>query len=78
MRPLTSKCVFGKWLRDAMIDQDINERELAEALGVHYVSISYHLNGKRRPSFQMLKKYADYFGVDLIDLYEMTIVGENG
>lgn len=77
MRPLKCKGTFGKWLRDAMIDRDVNERELAAALNVHCVSISYHLNGIRRPSFQMLKKYANYFGVDLMDLYEMTIVGEN-
>lgn len=73
MRPLTYDGTFGKWLRNAMLDRNINERELADALGIHYVSISYHLNGKRTPCFPILKKYAVYFDVDVMDLYEMTI-----
>lgn len=73
MRPLMCRGTFGKWLRDIMTDRNINERELAVALGVHYVTISYHLNGKRTPSFPMIKKYAEYFGVDEWLLYEMTL-----
>lgn len=73
MRPLKSKGSFGKWLRDSMLDQNISERELAAVLGIHYVTISYHLNGIRSPSFFILKKYADYFDVDLWDLYELTL-----
>lgn len=73
MRPLTYDGIFGEWLRNAMIDHEVTERELAAYLDMHYVTISYHLNGKRIPRFNTLKKYADYFGVDVWELYEMAV-----
>lgn len=76
MRPLTYRGEFGKWLRNKLIESNLTERELAIILNIHYVTISYHLNAQRKPTMRMLEKYADFFGVDKWELYEMTLGGD--
>lgn len=73
MRPLTCNNPFGAWLRGQMIDSNVTERELATILGIHYATISYHLNGKRNPSLKTIYKYAQYFEEDVWYLYELVL-----
>lgn len=73
MRPITSRGAFGNWLHDAMTERNLTEKELSDILGIHFVTISYHLNGKRNPTLCNLEKYAEFFDVDRWFLYDLTI-----
>lgn len=44
------------------------QSELAQALGVSRSTISMYECGEREPNFEILKKIADYYRVDLNDL----------
>ena len=54
VKPTTS---FGEWLDRQMCINNLSTREVAEKLHCGSVTISYHRNGKRRPTFSDVVAY---------------------
>lgn len=69
---MSSKGLFGSWLRAVIEREGITVNELANEIGLSRTSVSYHLNGKRKPHLYAIKKYAEYFGVNLWFVYNLV------
>ena len=52
---------FGKWVLKACIDKNTNAKEIAEAIGVSAMEISFIIRGKRQSSFieAEIKRYLE-------------------
>lgn len=68
--------LFGEWLYKQLVDRNMTTQELATALGFTRATISNHVHGNFSPNRTSLRKYADYFGVNYWELYELVIVGK--
>lgn len=53
------RLTFGDQLRRSMREMRITSNELAQVVGVTPVYISYLINGKRRPSYQLMQRAAE-------------------
>lgn len=51
-------------------EKDIQQRDLAQAVGVSEACVSYVVNGQKMPSVATLKKMADYIGIGVAELLE--------
>lgn len=67
---------FGVWLHEQLVEANMNTRDLADAIGITRESVSNHLNGRFAPNRHSLRQYANYFGVNYWELYEMTVSGQ--
>lgn len=65
-----SKKVFAKNLRKLMEGKGINQKELAEIIGVSAPTMNDWLQAKKYPRIDKIEKLADYFGVLKSDLIE--------
>lgn len=61
---------FPQKLRDARLNLDLTQKELAEAAGIHPVQVSHLENGRHRPTTTTLKKLSAALGVSPRDLAE--------
>lgn len=67
---------FGKWLSDWLYYKNMTQAELAEAIHTSQSSISFHITGKRNPTYRSVKRYCDFFGEkDVYGVYELTLMG---
>lgn len=62
------KNAFRKNLKRLFIDYDMEQRELARAIGVSPSMLSHAINGTKKPPFDMVVAIANYFGVKVDDL----------
>lgn len=60
--------MIGGNLRKILKDKKIDSKEFAEMLGVSTTYISYLLNDKRKPSFELLDKIAEKLNVSFDDI----------
>ena len=67
---LWSKEVFSKNLRYYMEKRGINQKELAEIVGVSAPTINEYLKAKKFPRIDKIEIMADYFGILKSDLIE--------
>lgn len=51
-------------------ERDIQQKDLAQAVGVSEACVSYVVNGQKMPSVAVLKKMADYIGISIAELLE--------
>jgi len=58
----------GKKIHDAREKIGLTQEELAEIIGVTPASISYYENGKKRPSFDKIKKICAVLNLDIAEL----------
>lgn len=58
----------GNQIYKARIEKGLTQEELAEAVGVTPASISYYENGKKRPSFEKIKKICHTLNIDMAEL----------
>ena len=65
--------IIGKNIKSFREQLSLNQEHLAEFLGVKRELISYYENGTRAIPIDVIKKLADFFGVELIDLLEENI-----
>jgi transcriptional regulator with XRE-family HTH domain len=63
---------LGEKLRSLREGRGLLQRELAEAVGVTQVAIAHLEIGNRKPSFPMLIRLADFFGVSVDELARPT------
>lgn len=59
---------IGPNLKKLISEKGITAKDLAAKVGVSPTHISYVLNNKRKPSFELLDSIADVLGVKLIDI----------
>ena len=67
------RCVeFANWLRDQMQGRsDLNQRRLADLVGVNASNVSFWLSGRSKPSLDKIDVIADIFGVEPNTLYQL-------
>lgn len=61
---------FGENLRILRKQRGLNQRELADALGVSHSLIAQMETGRKKPSFETLCLIGDYFHISIGDLVQ--------
>ena len=64
--------LFGNRLKELRISKNLSQEELSNILNVRKSSISNWETGKATPTFDMLTKIAQYFGVTIDYLLNFT------
>lgn len=64
------KSIFSGNLKRLMDENLKSRRDLSDALGISYYTITDWVNGKKYPRMDKVEKLADYFGVQKSDLIE--------
>ena len=59
---------IGTKLYDLRISRGETQEQVADSVGISYVSLSRYETGQRIPKINIVKKLANYFGVSLDDL----------
>lgn len=57
-------------LKLARMQKGLNQRELADRVGVHYALISQYEHKHRRPSIETAKKIANVLDISWTEFYE--------
>lgn len=57
---------FGVWLKTALEENRITQRELAKTIGITEAAVSRYINGDREPGWKALHKIMDYFNVHMV------------
>lgn len=57
---------FRKAIREAMAAKDINQKQLAEAVGSYQPHISAYLNGERGFPSEKIEKIFDVLGLEIV------------
>src|SRR5699024_521395 len=66
----TQREIFSKNLKKLIEKRGIDQRILADYLGISEMSVSNWVNGNKYPRIGNIQKMADYFGVKKSDLIE--------
>lgn len=56
---------FGDILRELLEEQDLSQKQLADALNISASAIGNYVRNNREPDFETLKKIARYFCVSI-------------
>lgn len=59
---------FGSKVRAARISKNLTQHELAKAIGVTAVSISYYESGRKKPSFDKIKLICSSLSLSMEEL----------
>lgn len=63
---------FTDTLRKLRLSKGLTQEELANGTGLAKSSISMYESGRRKPSFEVLEAFADFFNVDMNTLWEIS------
>jgi len=63
---------IGENLKRILKEKKISAKDLAERVGVSSTHLSYVINGKRKPSFELLDSIAFVLNISLTDLVSKT------
>ena len=61
---------FADTLKRLRLSKGLTQEELANGTGLANSSISMYESGRRKPSFEVLEAFADFFNVDMNTLWE--------
>ena len=64
--------IFANNLNNIMRDKQITRKDLSDALGISYFTITAWVNGTKYPRMDKVEMLANYFGVRKSDLIEET------
>ena len=53
---------FGEWLKEALLENELNQRDLAKLLGCSEVTVSRYIHGDRMPRHEEIQKIMDLLG----------------
>lgn len=67
---MDNKNIFSSNLKRYMEINNKTRRDIGEALGISYYTVSDWVNGKKYPRMDKVEKLADYFGILKSDLIE--------
>lgn len=73
---MTDKEILAKNLQMYMDLNRKTRRDVSDALGVSYYTLSDWVNGKKMPRMDKIQKLADYFGILKSDLIEEKMTEE--
>lgn len=62
--------IFAKNLKRLMLENNLNQTELAKKIGLSEAAISRYLNGTRFPSTKVVAKLMEAFNCKTSDLFE--------
>lgn len=66
---------FADTLKRLRLSKGLTQEELANGTGLAKSSISMYESGRRKPSFEVLEAFADFFNVDMNTLWETRPTG---
>ena len=81
MEKNNNKNVFATNLNNLMVAQNKSRKDLSDALGISYFTITAWVNGTKYPRMDKVEMLANYFGVlksDLIEEKERKSTEEEG
>ena len=68
---------FADTLKRLRLSKGMTQEELANETGLAKSSISMYESGRRKPSFEVLEAFADFFNVDMNTLWETRQKGQS-
>lgn len=68
---------FGKQFKKIMLEKDINQRELADKLGITKAMITNWISGVRNPSLDSIKKISSALSIDYNYFIESSDYNKN-
>lgn len=71
---MDNKYIFAKNLNRLMALNNINRKDIANALGISYYTVTDWVNGKKYPRMDKVELLANYFGVLKSDLIEDVVI----
>ena len=71
---LDNKYIFAKNLNRLMTLNNISRKDIANALGISYYTVTDWVNGKKYPRMDKVELLANFFGVLKSDLIEEEVV----
>lgn len=75
---MDNKSIFAANLKKYMDMNQKTRRDIAQALGLSYYTVSDWVNGKKYPRMDKVEMLANYFGIQKSDLIEGMITPEKG
>ena len=73
---MENKNIFAENLQKYMAEKGVSRRELGEALGISYYTVTSWVNGSKYPRMDKVEMMADYFGIKKSDLIEEKVTDE--
>lgn len=71
MGDMAKKYPFGKTMRRLMSEHGVQQSDIVHATGIEKSTLSRILKGETRsPSIHTCKKFADYFGMNLVQFWD--------
>ena len=74
---MSNKNIFASNLKKYMDLSGKNRRDISEALGISYYTVSDWVNGKKYPRMDKVELLANYFGIKKSDLIEKRMSAED-
>lgn len=73
---MDNKNIFAQNLKKYMEQNNKSRRDISEALGISYYTVSDWVNGKKYPRMDKVERLANYFGILKSDLIEEKVTPE--
>lgn len=67
---MDNKNIFASNLKRYMKDRKVSRKDISEALGISYYTVTDWVNGKKYPRMNRVEELAHYFGILKSDLIE--------
>ena len=67
---MENKNVFAENLQYYMNERNVSRKEISDALGISYFTVTSWVNGKKYPRMDKVEILAEYFGILKSDLIE--------
>lgn len=64
---------FSRWLTDEICAKRLSVDDVAGFVGLQSRTIMRHIASYSKPNFDMIKRYANTFGENVGDVYELTL-----
>ena len=73
---MNNRSIFADNLNKYMRLHNVSRRDLSEALGYSYYTVTDWVNGKKYPRMDKVEQLANYFGIQKSDLIEEKLTEE--
>ena len=73
---MENRNVFAENLQYYMSERNVSRKEISDALGISYFTVTSWVNGKKYPRMDKVELLADYFGILKSDLIEEKLTEE--
>lgn len=73
---MENKNIFAENLQKFMKENGVSRRDLSDALGISYYTVTSWVNGSKYPRMDKVEMIANYFGIQKSDLIEEKLSEE--